>query len=102
MEESDPKYRSLALEALEAALKAVPILEMNTGAISRGYKTLPYPADFLLKAVPEFGGKLILSSDSHHADHVAYKFDLCKELLQAAGIKTMMVYKNGQFEEIGL
>lgn len=101
-DETDPKYRSLALEALEASLKAVPILEMNTGAISRGYKALPYPADFLLKAVPEFGGKFILSSDSHHADNVAYKFDLCRDLLLAAGIKSTVIYEKGRFEEAAL
>lgn len=53
--------------------KNIPF-EINTGAISRGYRTTPYPANDILDYIKEKGGKLILSSDSHSADTLAFKF----------------------------
>ena len=42
-DESDPRYRSAALEALEALMEKDVIFEINTGAISRGCRTTPTP-----------------------------------------------------------
>lgn len=48
-DESDPRYRSAALDALDAVVKKHPRFEINTGAMSRGWRSAPYPAPFLLK-----------------------------------------------------
>ncbi|HQQ40686.1 MAG TPA: histidinol-phosphatase HisJ family protein, partial [Clostridia bacterium] len=42
--EDSPAYTAAALEAMEALVKADKIFEINTGAISRGYRTTPYPS----------------------------------------------------------
>ena len=47
--EEDKKYKDIAMNALEEVAKQDKIFELNTGAISRGWKTSPYPAPFLLK-----------------------------------------------------
>ena len=94
-------YRDMAKEALRASLEVCPIIEMNTGAISRGYRKTPYPENFLLDEIRELGGKVILSSDSHSSDSLTCCFDECVEILKSRGFKSMMIFKGGKFEEIG-
>ncbi|MCR5137347.1 MAG: histidinol-phosphatase HisJ family protein [Oscillospiraceae bacterium] len=49
-----------------AAGSSVPcLLEINTGAMARGYRTEPYPEPRLTEKWLSMGGELILSSDCH-------------------------------------
>ena len=52
-----------------------PVFEINTGAISRGYRTQPYPSADQIAYIKNKGGILILSSDSHAAGTVCSGFD---------------------------
>ena len=63
-------------------------LEINTGGISRGYKTVPYPMPDMLKEWKRLGGTVILSSDSHAADTINYKFDEALALAKECGFTT--------------
>ena len=49
-DEAAPRYKAAALAALHAVDPAATLLEINTGGVSRGYRTEPYPALFLLEA----------------------------------------------------
>ena len=100
--EDSPEYRKMALTALVDSLSHTKIIEMNTGAISRGYRKIPYPAPFLLKEIKDRGAKIILSSDSHSKDTLTFFFDESLELLRANGINSVLTYKNGSFEEVGI
>ena len=102
IDESDARYIKAAKEALAASLEVCPFIELNTGAMSRGYRKEPYPALFLLDEIKAMGGKIVLSSDSHSADRLTYWFDEAVELLRSRGIKSIAVYKGGHFEEIGI
>ena len=82
---ASPGYRRAALDAMEALVKADKIFELNTGAVSRGYRTDFYPETFLLSALREMGGKLILSSDSHATDTVTFCFPEAEKKAKAAG-----------------
>ena len=84
-DEDDRHYRSMALESLHMADTASTLLEVNTGAMSRGYRKMPYPALFLLKEWKEMGGKIILTSDSHSTDTVIYGYAQAAVLAKAAG-----------------
>ena len=101
MPEEDRAYRSAAREALEAALATTNIIEMKTGAISRGYKAL-YPAGFLFDTVRENGGKILLSSDSHSKQNLTFYFDEALEILRANRFKSIVMLKGGKFEEVGI
>ena len=79
-EEDQPSYQEAALQALHSLLDQGALLEINTGALSRGWKSSPYPADFLLKEVGRLGGTMIHSSDAHRAE------DLLDGLPQAAAL----------------
>ena len=102
VDEQDPRYHKMALEALDASLDVCPIIEMNTGAISRGYRKIPYPAPFFFDLIKSKNAKIILSSDSHNAENLIYHFDECIELLRANGFKSIVAYVGGKFEEIGI
>ncbi len=100
--EEDKRYIDASTAALIEALKVCPVLEMNTGAISRGYRTVPYPSKRLLREAVAHGGKILLSSDSHSAANLTFHFDECLELLRAEGIRSTVVYTGGEFKEVGI
>ena len=79
----DPRYLNAAIDAVDALLPLGVPFEINTGAISRGYRTRPYPAEPILRYILAHGGKVILCSDSHAAQNVAFQFDNWKDLVHA-------------------
>ena len=101
-DESDPRYLKGAIEAVELAVKRNIPLEMNTGAISRGYKKLPYPAMPILKKIRELGGEIIINSDAHAAPALDTGFDLSIELAREAGFNHVLRLRRSGFEEVGL
>lgn len=88
-------YRRVALDALDAAMKVCPVVEMNTGAISRKVRTLPYPQDFLLARVLENGGEIILSADSHAKETLDCYFEESVQILRKTGFDHV-VYMDGR------
>ena len=101
MNEEDPAYLAAAKEALVASLEVTPVIELNTGALSRGHRPI-YPAMYLIDEVKAHGGKFTLTADSHHIDHLTFYFDEAREILKSRGVNSMLVYKGGQFEEVGI
>lgn len=91
-DESDPRYIGPATDALEALAKKDVVFEINTGAIYRGSRLSPYPSAVLLGRIAELGGRVILASDAHCTDAIAYKFDEAAEYAAAAGIKNIEKY----------
>ena len=51
-----------------------PVFEINTGAITKGYRTKPYPAADQIDYIKSKGGVLILSSDAHAAGTICSEF----------------------------
>ncbi len=77
------------------ALKTDCFFEVNTGAISRGYRTSPYPSLDLLHTLKNNGGKIVLNSDSHAADTLDCFFAESKKMLKDIGFEyTYMLYNN--------
>jgi len=84
-DEAEPRYRAAALDALHAADPVETLLEINTGAMSRGYRKTPYPALFLLREWRDMGGRVILTADAHRAGDIVYGYAQAAELARAAG-----------------
>ena len=74
-DESDPRYVSAWKRAADKLIKAGFIFEINTGAVSRGYKAAPYPSLQIQEYIAQNGGKFIMSSDSHNKDTLLYGFE---------------------------
>ena len=84
-DEDDPAYREAAFAALDELAARGRIFEINTGAVSRGYRTAPYPAPFLLRRLAGKGGRILLSSDSHSAATVLYGYREAARLARDCG-----------------
>ena len=56
------------------------IFEINTGAISRGYRTTPYLSTELLRHLRSINGRITVSSDAHSAADICCKFDMAERL----------------------
>lgn len=86
-DEESPAYRRAALRAMEALVAAGKIFEVNTGAISRGYRSTPYPSRAMLCALAGMGGRVILSADAHDVRSVATHFEQAEALIRACGFR---------------
>ncbi len=69
-----PRYVEAYKNAIDRLLPYGKPFEINTGAISRGYRSAPYPHPDIISYIKSRGGKLILSSDSHKKETLTYKF----------------------------
>ena len=85
--EDDPRYRDAAREAVREIAKACPVFELNTGAIARGLRTVPYPAPFLLDEIREAGGAIIINSDCHYRAKLTCWFDEAEDYLSSHGFR---------------
>ncbi len=79
-DEHDAKYLELVYAAVDKLLPLNKPFEINTGAISRGYRSDPYPQSEVIDYIARKGGKLILSSDAHSAQNLCYKFESYEKL----------------------
>ena len=77
-----PRYVAAWHKAADELLKADVPFEINTGAISRGYRTAPYPSAEIIAYIRKKGGRFVLSSDAHSADAIAYQFDEYENLIE--------------------
>ncbi len=74
-DEGDPRYIEAWKAAADRLLKFGIPFEINTGAMSKGYRTTPYPARPIREYIRSKGGRFILSSDSHRTDTLCYRFE---------------------------
>ena len=99
-DETSPKYRGYALDALDALIDKDLIFEINTGAISRGYRREPYPADFILRRIVERGGRIMINSDSHASDTILGYFPEALEYARSCGASEIVIMKNGELTSV--
>jgi histidinol-phosphatase (PHP family) len=100
-EESD-EYIRITEEALKETFKHCKRFEINTGAISRGWRKVPYPAYHLLETLKELGGEIVINSDSHNPDNLDFYFNEAAEIAKKAGFETYSVLTPHGFEKINL
>lgn len=99
-DETDSRYRAAALEGLHAADPKETLLEINTGAMARGYRTVPYPALFLLWEWRAMGGQIILTADAHSTGDIVHGYDRAAELAKAAGYdRSVLLTLSGREEQ---
>ena len=88
---SHPRYRDAALDALDRLAGQNVIFEINTGAMSRGYRSAPYPAPALLRAMRERDLPICITSDSHSAQTILHAFPQAAGLAWDCGYREQMV-----------
>ena len=80
-----PRYVKAYTKAIEKLLKTPAIFEINTGAISRGYRTGPYPDDNMIDMIAKSGKPFAICSDSHSVNTVAAELENEREKLDKKG-----------------
>ena len=78
-DEKNPRYIKAWQKAADELLKSGRPFEINTGAISRGYRTDAYPSKPIRQYIKAMGGQFILSSDSHKKETIMYAFSVYKD-----------------------
>ena len=96
-DETSPRYRAAALNAMDALVSAGKVFEVNTGAISRGWRTTPYPSRWILEQLRRRNARVTISSDSHHAATVDCAFDDAQRLLEACGFEEIWAFDGRAF-----
>lgn len=71
---SSPKYENAYKKAVDKLIKDGLVFELNTGGL-RAKKGECYPSKKIRDYIKERGGKLILSSDAHKKEDIAFMFD---------------------------
>ncbi len=77
-----PRYRAAALGALDILCASPAAFEINTGAISRGYRKTPYPDSFILEELKKRGKKLIYSSDCHNKNYLLTGYEQYLQMIK--------------------
>lgn len=102
LDPTSERYLRLGFEAIHALKGKVPLFEVNTGAISRGYRTSPYPQMEFLKAFRSCGFGAVITSDCHDKRFLDCYYEEAEALIAAAGFRTKWILTDGGFQEVGL
>lgn len=100
-DESDPRFLNPALEALEVAVRRGMVVELNTGAMARGYRSAPYPGPALLKRLKELGGQIMVNSDCHDRNFLTCWYGEAEEYLRSFGFDHVLILRANGWQEIG-
>lgn len=96
----DSRYIDLACDCIDAL--SHKIFEVNTGAISRGYRKSPYPHISLLKYMKEKGVRICLNSDCHNRPDLDCYFKEALDMIKSCGYTGMMTLTSDGFREVGI
>ena len=91
------EYQWAAIEAAEQLAGKIPYFEVNPGAMSRGYRTSPYPDVFLLKELKRLGFGAIISTDCHDSRFLDYGYQDAVEVLKECGFKEQFILTKDGF-----
>ena len=101
-DEESTEYQNYVLQAADALRGKIPLFEVNTGAIARGYRTSPYPTMDIIKQLKKMGFGVCITSDCHDAKQLDCHFAESAELLRVCGFREKFVLTNRGFVPIAL
>lgn len=92
------RYLSAAERAVKRLVPYDRPFEINTGAISRGVKSIPYPSREILKIIRANGGKIIFSSDCHDKNNLGFGFSAAAALAKECGFYECLILTSNGFK----
>jgi histidinol-phosphatase (PHP family) len=81
------------LEVLKAIKKRDLVIEINTSGFRKEVKE-QYPSIDIIKKIYELNIPILLSSDAHNPNDIAYRFDLMIKILKNIGFTKLAHFKN--------
>lgn len=97
--ESDA-FLCAAEDAVKSLVKYKKPFEINTGAIARGARSVPYPSLDILKMIYSNGGSVTVSSDCHDKQYLDFGFEEAVLLAKRVGFKTVKKFTENGFRDI--
>ena len=94
---NNPAYHKIAERYIAEVATTGCLIEVNTGAISRGLRTSVYPNENLLYILKKYDAPLIFSADSHQVDTLDFGFEDVKKYLKHIGFQHMYTLLNHEF-----
>ena len=83
---ASPRYIAAWQKAADALLRSGAYFEINTGAVSCGYRKTPYPSGEILTYLKDRGAKFVLSGDAHRKENLAFHFEEAARYANSFGI----------------
>ena len=99
---SAKEYLQSGYEAIHALKGKISLFEVNTGAISRGYRTSPYPQMEFLKEFNRCGFGVAITSDCHDKNFIDCFYEEAEQMLKEAGFRSKWILTDEGFREVGL
>lgn len=96
---SSKKYLDLGFEAIHSLKGKIPFFEVNTGAISRGYRTSPYPSLEFLREFKNCGFGVVITSDCHDKNFLDCHFEESRRMLLECGFDSHVILTDNGFTE---
>jgi histidinol-phosphatase (PHP family) len=88
-DEKDDNYLLLATSSAKALAEQNTFIEVNTGAIARGYRDSFYPAKNLLPIFGSSDKPFVVSSDAHTLEGLVFGLAEATNELEKLGYKTV-------------
>lgn len=98
--EEEKWYKDILYDVIKEIKKINSIIEINTGAISRGWNKFPYPSEFILGLIFEENIPLILNSDAHSIQNLNCFFKESLDIIKKIGFRKIKILKNNKFQDI--
>ena len=97
-------YQSIALKYLDKICEENPdvIFEVNTGAMYRCGKKLPYPSAFIMKRLKENNMKITITGDSHDVSSLDFAFEEMTGYCKSFGYTEAYILKIGKFVPVSI
>ena len=96
------EYLGYAYDCISALSGKIPFFEVNTGAISRGYRTVPYPTKPLIKELKNKGFGVVITSDCHNGEFLDCGFNDAREILKDCGFNERYILTQNGFKAVSL
>lgn len=90
-DENNERYEKAYKKAVDELVSRNICFEINTGAISRGIRTTPYPNKSIYEYIKKCGGQFILSSDAHSTDTLLFDFDKYLKLIDGQVLPEIVI-----------
>lgn len=77
-----------------------PIIEVNTGAMARGYTDEPYPSPWIIERAAQLGLPIMLNADAHRPEWVDYAFETADNIIRRSGYSSRWILYGGEWREV--
>lgn len=100
-DDTTKKYRFDVLEVVDSICDSCPdiIFEVNTGAMYRCKRTVPYPQKFILNRLHERNMRITITSDAHCTEALNFAFFETSEICRSCGYKSAFIITQNGFKE---